>query len=329
MAKGIGRLIQFGIAKEATRGTPESAATYYIPVAELSIDDKNEKVLDEQSIGVIEDSNGQSIIKEWAEAQITAPIGDKHFPLMLLGALGSLSTGDNPDSDASVKDHTITVGQSAQHQALTLFLDDPLGAQDYKYGLGVLQSLEIKYELGKFLMYTATFKSKKGATATLTPSTTTENRFLPKHLTFKLASAASGLGAASATSIKSLTLKIEKNLEDDDVLGSATPADFLNRQLTISGNIEAIWQNESDFKTAFLAGTAKAMRLDLTNSDVTLGVSANPRVLIDLNKVIFSELSRSMGINDVVKQSLEFKGHYSTTDSKMITATVTNTVASY
>lgn len=329
MSKGIGRLIQFGVAKESVRGTAETAATYYIPAAELAIDDKNEKALDEQNIGVIEGSNGEQIIKEWAEAQITAPIGDKHFPLMLVAALGTLTTGDNPDSDASIKDHVVTVGQSAQHQALTLFLDDPLAAQDYKYAMGVLSSLEIKYELGKFLMYTAAFKSKKGATASLTPSTTTENRFLPKHLTFKLASAQSGLGAASATVIKSLSLKIEKNVEDDDVLGSTTPADFLNRQLTISGTLEAIWQNESDFKTAFLAGTAKAMRLDLTNTDVTIGNAANPRVLIDLNKVIFTELSRAMGINDVVKQTLAFKAHYSTTDSKMIQATVTNAVASY
>ena len=327
--KGIGRLIQFGIAKETTRGTAEAAATYYIPWSELSIDEKYYLINNEQSYGVIEDSVSATIIKQWAEGSFTAPIGDKHFPLVLLSALGALSTADNADSDASIKDHTITVGQSAQPQALSLCIDDPLGQQDYKYALGVVSSLEIQYELAQFLSYTATLKSKKGATATLTPSTTTENRFLPKHVTFKVASALSGLDAASAISIKSLNLTINNNVEDYDVLGSVAPNDFLNKQFTIEGTLEAIYQNESDFKTAALAGTAQAFRIDLDNTDVTIGSAENPRIKIDLAKVYFTELSRSIGLNDVVKQTLSFKAHYSASDSKMVTILATNAVASY
>lgn len=329
MSKGIGRLTQLGIAKETTRGTAESAATYYIPFQELSIDEKFDTINDEQSYGVIEDSVNAQIVKQWAEGSFTAPIGDKHFPLVLLSALGSLSTADNADSDASIKDHTITVGQSAQHQALTLFIDDPIAGQDYKHAMSVITSLEIKYELNNFIQYTANIKAKKGATATLTPSTTTENRFLPKHVVFKLASSLAGLTAASATVIKSFNLTINNNVEDDDVLGSIAPADFLNKQFTIEGSVEAIFQNESDFKTAALAGTAKALRMDLINTDVTIGNAANPEIRIDLAKVIFTEISVSRGLNDIVKQTLSFKAHYSASDSKAITCLATNAVASY
>lgn len=329
MSKGIGRLIQFGIAKETSRGTPESAATYWIPFSELDINEKFSLVTDDQSRGVIEDSVGQSKVKEWAEGSVKAPIGDKHFPLILYSILGSLSTGDNADSDATIKDHTITVAQSSQHQALSLFIDDPLGAQDYKHGNGAVTSLEISYELNKFLDYTLNLKAKKGATATLTPAATTENRFLPQHLTFKLASSYSGLGAASAMSIKSLTLKIDQNIEDDDVLGSATPSDFLNKQFSIEGTFEALWQNESDYKTAALATTAKAMRLDLVNSDVTIGSAAHPQIRIDLAKVIFKEITRPVKVNDLVRQTLSFKAHYSISDTLMISVLATNAVASY
>lgn len=328
MSKGIGRLFQVGIAKETSRGTPQSSATFWIPFSELGIEEKDNKIFEEQAYGVIEDSIGSAIAKQWAEGSIKAPIGDKHFGLMLLAALGSVSTSTH-SGESNVYDHAFSVQQGAQHQALTLFLDDPLAGQDYKHALGVVDSLEISYEPGAYISYSANLRAKKGATATLTPSTTVENKFTHKHFTFKIASDLSGLGAGSVIALKSLTLTITKNLEDDDVLGSITPNDFLNKQFTIEGKLEALWQNESDFKTNTLAGTMKAMRLDLVNTDTTIGSAANPTVRIDLAKVTFTEITRPVQINEMVKQSVSFKAHYSTSDTKMIAALITNQVSSY
>jgi len=112
MSKGIGRLIQFGIAKETVRGTPESTATYWIPFSELDINEKFSLINDDQSRGVIEDAVGQSKTKEWAEGAVKAPIGDKHFALLLNSILGSLSTGANADASGTIKDHTITVAKA-------------------------------------------------------------------------------------------------------------------------------------------------------------------------------------------------------------------------
>ncbi|MBI4119241.1 MAG: hypothetical protein HY456_00150 [Parcubacteria group bacterium] len=329
MAKGIGRLFQIGIAKESTRGTAVTTPTFMIPFAELDIDEKKQLAIDEQSRGVIEDSVGQSIVKEWVEGSLKAPIGDKHFGLLLLALFGAVATTDNPDADPSVKDHAFSVQQGSQHQSLTIQLDDPIGAQDYTHALAVINSLEIAYEQGKFIEYVANILAKKGATATITPASVSENRFLPHNLTFKLAATQAGLGAAAAISIKSLNLRINQNVEADDVLGNKEPADFLNKQFTIEGSLEAIWQGEADFKTQFLAGTAKAMRLDLKNTGVTIGTSANPQLLIDFHSVIFTELGRPIRLNDIVRQRLAFKAHYNTTDSKMASLTLTNTQASY
>jgi hypothetical protein len=124
-------------------------------------------------------------------------------------------------------------------------------------------------------------------------------------------------------------LKIEQNIEDDDVLGSVAPGDFLNKQFTITGTLEALWQNETDYKQAALATTAKAMRIDLKNTDVTIGTSANPEIRIDLAKVIFKEITRPVKTNDLVRQTLSFKAVYSITDTLMVSALVTNLVTSY
>ncbi len=329
MSKGIGRLFQVGIAKEVVRGTAIASAAFWIPFSELSIEEKDTKIVDDQSYGVIEDSLGQTITKQWAEGKMKAPVGDRHFPLILLSVLGSLSTGANPDGSGSVKDHTITVGQTAQHQSLTYFLDDPLSSADYKHANGVALSLEIAYEMGKFLDYSLDIKALKGVSTTNTPSTVAENRFLPQHVIFKLASTYAGLTGASAQIIKSLSLKFENNTEDDYVLGNIAPVDFLNKQFTITGTVEAMWQNESDFKTFVLAGTTKAMRIDIINSDVTIGTSAHPEIKIDLAKVVFEPLTRPIKVNDMVKQTLNFKAHYSITDTKMVQIVATNLVTSY
>lgn len=328
MSKGIGRILQFGIAKETTRGTPEAAASYYIPFNEVAVDEKRDMVTEDQSRGVIEGSTGDQVVKKYVESSLKAPIGDKHFGLILLAALGAVSDATHA-GETIVYDHTYSVGESAQHQALSLFIDDPLASADYKFGLGSVKSLEITYERGKFIDYSLALLSKAGTTATLTPSSTTENLFLPNDLTFKVAANLAGLAAASALSIRSMKLKIEKSLESDDVLGSLDPSDFLNKQFKISGEVECVWQNESDFKTAFLAGTQKALRLDLVKSGITIGTSTNPELKIDLAKVIFTELSRPISVNNVVTQRLQFNAHYSITDTKMVTAVLTNLIASY
>ena len=323
MSKGIGRKLSVGFSKEAVRGTAESSTTFWVPFEEVSADEKDERVTDEQSYGVQEDSTSQSIVKQWAEIQLKSHVSDSSFPLLLVSALGTVNSALHA-GETSVYDHTITVAQTSQHQSLTTFLDDPLASADYKYALSVVESLELNYEAGKFIEYSAKLRAKKGAAATLTPSLTAENLFLPQHLTFKLATNQAGLAAAPATIIKGLKLKINENIEDDEVLGSMTPVDFLNRKFTIEGKLEAIWQNESDFKTFTLAGTQKAMRIDLKNTDITIGTAANPEIMIDLYKVMFHELTRPIKINDVIRQTLQFKAHYSISDAKMVNIVATN-----
>ncbi len=328
MSKGIGRIFSIGVAKETVRGTVEAAASYWLPFSEAIMEDKTEKVMVDQSFGVIEDSVGSELTKQWAEVSFKSIITDAVFPLILKAAFGTSASALH-SGETTVYDHTITVNESAQHQSLSLFLNDPVSTNDYKHALGCLENLEIKISPAALVEYSASFKAKKGTSATLTPAQTVENRFHAKHAIFKVAANLAGLTAASAMNIRNLTLKVSKNLEDDDALGSLDPVDFLNKQLVIEGTLEAVWQTEADFKTAYLANTNKALRIDLKNTDITLGSAANPEVQIDLAKVTFKELSRPIKINDTVMQQLSFKAHYSTSDTKMVTVLCTNSVTSY
>ena len=209
---------------------------------------------------------------------------------------------------------------------------------DYSYANGVIEKLEINFALKQFIQFTASFMAQSGVVqSTFTPSTTTENRFLPQYLVagfaptlagvqgtltatgtcsthhprhrpfhhrprslrvgmtvtgtnipanttivtivsctaFDLSAASTGSATSytfgpAVVALKSAKVTFNSNVESQDVLGNLSPADFLNKEFSIDGTFECIWQNESDAKTAFMGPTAQAMSLIATNTDVTI-----------------------------------------------------------
>lgn len=322
--KFIGRLADVGIAKEAVRGTPESAATFWLPKTALSYDDAIQQVVDEASLGVLEDSPNAAVVAKSGEGDIEGNITDKSFGLLLLSTLGAVAT--TGPSQTTVYTHTFSVLQSAQHPSLTLFQEDP--NQDYKYALAMMDSLELDFMVGQFSKYKASFRSKAGATATLTPSYTAENYFLPQHGSLGYAANLAGLSSPTTIGVRSVKLKVDNNVEDDRKLGSNDPADILNKQFAVTGSLELVFNDET-FKTEMLADTSKAIRIRLTNSDVTIGTNLNPQLTIDLAKVKFGSFKRNYSNNDIVTAAVDFKAFYSVSDSKMLTMELINTQSAY
>src|ERR1700744_3993346 len=123
MAKGIGRIFSIGIAKETTRGTAISSASYWLPFADAAIEEKFDNVTQDEAYGVIEDSVGQFRVKNWAEGSLKVPLTDQSLPLILYAMFGA-SADTTHSGETVVYDHKATVGGSAQHQSLTLFIHD-------------------------------------------------------------------------------------------------------------------------------------------------------------------------------------------------------------
>jgi len=330
-AKGIGRLFSIGIAKESSRGTAIGSASYWLPFSDAAIEEKFTNVTQDEAYGIIEDSVGQFRVKNWAEGTLKVPVTDQSLPLLLLSQFGAVANTTHA-GETVVYDHTITVGESAQHQSLTLFIHDPLSGTDYSHALGVVHKTDLDVQLGKFPELSLSVKAQKGVSqSAFTPSILSENRFLPQYMTFKYATAVSGLSGATAIQLKSVKLSIDDSIEDDEVLGSVAPIDFLNKEFKIEGTLEAIYQNLTDFKNVSLAtpNVPQAILIDLKNTDVTIGSTTNPEVAITLNQVYFTEYSRPIKIKDLVYQTIKFKATYKIADSAMGKIVVTNTVASY
>lgn len=327
MSEQIKRRFNVGIGKETERGTAVSPDFELKPTSE-DFNDQVETIVSERGLGVIEDSEDLVVGKKFSSGSIAGEVFDKSIGLMLLGALGDVASAAQSAPNASVYDHTFTVDQSAQHPSFTI--DVKRGDIEHlAYPNCVVENLKIEAEAGaKYVTFEADFRGRAGAASIVEPSYVTENYFLAKDVVIALATNYAGIGSAVAIDVKSFTLEIAKNIEDVDVLGDDEPSDFLNKQMAIEGEIVMNFSSVTE-KNYVLNNTSKAMRITLENAGVTIGSSAHPKLVIDLAKVKFSEAGISGGNNDLAGITLKYKGLYSTTDSKSISAVLSNLETSY
>lgn len=325
MTKILGRLESIGIAKEAVRGTALAAA-YWVPWMDVKIDDKIENVTNETSLARLENSDGQMLVGKHGEIEWTTKLKDKHIGLLLLSLFGTDTPAAQGAPNAAVYDHVFTVGQTSQHQSLCVShksANDAVG-----YANAVVDSIKISAKHGDYVYYTVKLLSAPSASLANTVAHAQESAdFVAQNLTFKKATAQSGLDAASAIVIREFTIEIKQNCMIEQVLGNAAPNDILNKGFEVSGSVTLI-HNDATFATMQTAETYNALRFDLTSA-VVIATSSNPRLKIDLHRARISNYERKMKLNDIVEESFDFTGHYSLTDSKMITATLSNLVASY
>ena len=327
MSTFIGRLVDIGIGKETVRGTPV-APTFFIPQVSLTFDEMIQQVIDESSIGVIEDAIDANVTEKFAEGTLEGRISVEGFGLLLLAAIGDVvSTINTPET--GVTTHDFKTKQDAQNPSLTIAVKEPNADKDF--ALAMINSLEFRVVLNEYAMFTAEFRSKVSVAGSNTPVYVAADElkiFVPQNGTFKVATNLAGLGAGTEHKIRSFTLSVAKNVEDDQVIGSVDPNDILNKQFAVEGTIEILYR-DTTFIDDLLADTAQAMRLTLENTAITIGAVTNPKLEIDLARVKFSEVTKPFTNNDLTVQTLTFKAFYSLADSKMITVKLINETASY
>ena len=320
MGKYIWRKVNVWFWKETTRWTAV-APNLWCPKASLDFDEKSEKVIDESSIGVIEDSFDWHVVKQRAEWSFECNAYANAIWYILLNLFGSVSTSGSTGEYT----HEFSVDETNQHQSLTIGLADD--TQDKQFPLAMIDSAEITAETWNFVTISSDFRSQKGSNASLTPSYSNDFALLWKHVQVYLADDLTGLDSASSIQATQVTLTINKNLEDVDVLGSVQPLDFCNTFFNIEWSMELL-RDDATYQSIYMDGVKKAMRIEIVDNDTTLS-SGHPSLTFDLANVIMTEYAKAQDNNALIRQTLTFRWLYSMNDNSMITAKLINSQSAY
>lgn len=318
MTKFVGRRGSLGVALEVTRGVSVAPA-FWLPFVTMSFFDRVETVNEEQGLGNIADIDSVYVTMQKAEGEVEAQLYDQAIPYILSSLLGAVpvTTGSNPYT------HTFTLSALNQAKSLTLYWKDP--DRSYVFPLAVVDSFQMSVEPNGIVNYTIGFKAKRADDYTSqTPSfTTMGSKFLHQHLSFKLASAVAGLAAATAISLKSLELNITRNTIFDEVIGTAEPEDILSQAISVEGSVSLNLEDDT-YRNYMLGNTYRAM-------EIKLNQSTSSQFTLQFPRVSFMEWEPDYTLNDIAKQSINFKGAYDSANAAAIvsTATVINTKTSY
>lgn len=321
MTKFAGRRGSLALAIEDSRGVPPTSSSdyFWVPFATMSFKDTVEEAREEQGMGVLADGDSKYVVMKMGEGEVEAQLYDKALGVVLAGVLGAMpsSSGGNPYT------HTYTLSNSNQHQSVSLYWTDPDRKDMYK--LGMVDSFQISVEPSGIVNYTVGFKSKTADEwSTITPVfTSLGSKFLHQHLSVKLAAAVGDLAAATAISLKNLELTISKNTVFDNVVGTVEPEDVLNQQIAVEGTLELNLEDDT-YRDYMLNGTYRAMQIALTNG-------ASSILTLQFPRVDFSEWEPDFTLNEIAKQSINFKCNYDAANALDIisTATLVNTQSTY
>lgn len=316
-----GKKVWVGVGLETNRGERANIA-YWFPRTDNTFTDKIETENNEWNVWSIVDTIDTETTKQYAEWSIGGtvyPNGIGFFLKALLGAVATTGTGP-------VYEHVFTLLESNTHPSMTVGTVNPIGS--YSYPLGLIESMEFSAELWGKLTTTINLKARKGESATHTREYLDEKGFVANMLKVYFADTIAWLDTADNICLQNITIAFSKNIQDVGCLSSIDPLDYINTSFSIEGSMELNFTDEQ-YKTFTINNIAKAMRLQAINDKAPIDWSNNPELRIDLSRVQFTDWTPSFAKDDIVKQSVNFKGHYDIWTQKAIEVYLKNSHQAY
>jgi hypothetical protein len=320
----IGRRESVGIGKESVPGTAVAPTTWSRQVA-LTWDQKTNTIDNTAALGRVENSTDSQITEQWTEGSLNGFLSDQVIGYLLLNIFGVVTPVLHA-GESTVYDNTFTVAQSGLPPTLTIARVNPVVSR--RHAMAMLTDLEIDIKQNDWVQFTATLQSKTGATSSETVTYPTENFFTSKHVVVKIATNLAGLSGATASSLKSLKLKLSRKTERFTPLGAIDPSSFDPNEWSVTGTIVARY-TDTTLENVATANTAQAMSIAFVNTDVTVGTSTNPSLTFTLPQVRFEPQTLDNKLEATLSQTFNIKGELNTTAGYMIQALLTNTKNGY
>lgn len=318
-----GRFLEVGVAVEAVRGTAETSASRWAKHVETNVISRTEKVVDDNVRGVLEDSEGARVVREWFDGDLS---GILHVDLVGYLALNIYGSVVSSSLGSGAYSHAFSVEQSIEHPTLTIFRKDGV-IDSVKYAGAVVSTLEISASTDDYVRFTANLIAKSESAHALTPSYAVEYDFIGKDITIKLADTEGGLAGASETKVKSVAVKYDLGAITDYVLGNENPDGIYNAKKAIEIEFTKNFE-DTTFEDLFKSDTYKYMSITI-EGDADIGGGAKPKMTWIFNRVQVQDWERAGGQDALVEETVTLKAFYNQTDGEQDTLTIQNKTASY
>jgi|TARA_Y100000310_G_scaffold270565_1_gene284470 hypothetical protein len=315
MGKIIGRLVDVGVAVEGTRGT-STTPTHMIPKSNLTFDDKVLKARSAVGYGNLGMEGNQALVaRRHAEGVLDFDLTDQSFGIFLKSLLGTLNTTGPTDSAYT---HTFSLQNDNSHPSLSIYVEETSIGQ-HNFRLCMIESMTITIVPEEVVKVSANFMSKPSETAgNQNVAYIAENKFLGRHLSFKIETLTSGLAAGANIPVRSLTINIEKNLRLIHNSGTVEPDDILNQGFRITGEVELDYEGRT-YANLMSDGSYRAVRIQLINTEATVGAgSTTPKLTIDLSRVDFEQWEAARPNDEVTSQTFQFQALFDITNGNII-----------
>jgi hypothetical protein len=126
--------------------------------------------------------------------------------------------------------------------------------------------------------------------------------------------------------IKKLSLSFKKNTEDDEVFGTQSPIDRLNKAFGLSGSFELYYTDRTMIDTYLLGDLYKAFHVAFANTSVLIGAVSHPTFFLNVAKAKLSEVARKFDAGkNITMQTVKFDCFFSLSDSELCDAGLINT----
>lgn len=235
------------------------------------------------------------------------------------GTSGATGTGTY---DTGTLAHLFLRLNDNNHPSYTFYGKDDVG--DFRAAYCMMDTFELTVAVEDYVRFTADLMGQQESSTSSTPSfASEENVFLASHVNVYFAADLDSLDAATATALESVKLRVNKNLEDYQAMGSTDVESLHNKNFTVSGDMSGLF-NALTLKNYVLNSTKRAMRIEIINTDVTIGTAENPTLRFDIAQASFENWGRGDDNDALVRQTLGFEGEFSVGDSETVMAVLKN-----
>lgn len=320
--KHSGRLEAVGLAIETVRGTIETTPQKWVKHITSDITSKAEVIVDENVMGILEDSQNSRVVKKWFEGSLEGTLHVDALGYLLLNIYGDVNSAIE---SGIAYTHEFTMEQDIEHQSLTIFRKDGDATQK-AYGGAVVNTLEISATTGSLIKLVASIICATEGTNASSPSYDEEYDFIGRDVSFKMEDDEASLVSGTPVEIKELKISYDTGAISDFNLGSYSPTNY-NAKMSIEVEIKKSFM-DATFEDLWKSGAAKYIEITI-EGEATIGTAAKPTIVLLLNKAIVQDWSRSGGANDLVDETIKLKGFYNTIDTQQSKITITNLTPSY